>query len=187
MIRNEAHGGRSSKSFIDEGRLDRIAETIAAGDYLFIQFGHNDEKTDEARHTTPDGTYPHYLRRYVEAARSRGAVPVLLSPVECRSFDVDGKLVHTHGDYPDAVRRLAREANVPFIELCGKSRALLEALGSEASKRLFCWLEPGEEPNYPEGLRDNTHFNEYGASEMARLVAEGIREAGLPLAERLLV
>ncbi|GAA3409619.1 rhamnogalacturonan acetylesterase [Paenibacillus hodogayensis] len=181
-IRNEAMGGRSSKSFIDEGRLAPIEEQIGPGDYLMIQFGHNDEKPDEARHTTPNGTYPAYLRRYIDAARSRGAFPVLLTPVERRVFTDEGTLAETHGDYPDAVLHLGREEGVPVIDLRLKSRKLFEALGDEASKKLLCWLEPGAEPNYPAGSRDNTHFNEEGARRIARLVAEGIREAGLGLA-----
>lgn len=186
-VRNEARGGRSSKSFIDEGRLAPIAEAIAPGDYLFIQFGHNDEKTDEARYTSPDGTYPQYLKQYIEAARAKGATPVLLTPVERRSFDENGGLKDTHGDYPAAVLRLAREEDVPVIDLRQKSRVLFESLGDETSKKLLTWLKQGESPNYPEGKQDNTHFNEAGAREIARLVAEGIREAGLPLADRLSV
>jgi lysophospholipase L1-like esterase len=184
-IHNAAMGGRSSKSFIDEGRLAAIDEKIGAGDYLLIQFGHNDEKEDEARHTTPDGTFPAYLMKYIEVARAHGATSVLLSSVERRRFNEKGEVVHTHGDYPDATERLAREAGVAFIDLRRKSKALLESLGDEPSKRLFCWLKPGESPNYPDGVTDNTHFSEDGAKEMARLVVEGIRESGLPLAGQL--
>lgn len=185
-VRNEARGGRSSKSFIDEGRLRPIEQSIGAGDYLFIQFGHNDEKLDAARHTDVNGTYEHYLTQYIEVARARGAMPVLVTSTERRQFGEDGKLKDTHGDYPAAMIRLASKEGVPVIDLRSKSRKLIEALGDEASKELFVWLAPGEHPNYPKGASDNTHFSERGAEEMAKLVAEGIREAGLPLAEHLL-
>ncbi|RKN84065.1 rhamnogalacturonan acetylesterase [Paenibacillus ginsengarvi] len=187
QVRNEARGGRSSKSFIGEGRLAPIAEAITPGDYLFIQFGHNDQKNDEARYTSPNETYPHYLRQYIEAARTKGATPVLFTPVERRLFGEDGRLKDSHGAYPAAVLKLADEENVTVIDLRQKSRSLLESLGDEASKKLFTWLEPGESPNYPSGTQDNTHFNETGAREIARLVAEGIRESGLALANRLLI
>ncbi|WP_238403247.1 rhamnogalacturonan acetylesterase [Paenibacillus mesophilus] len=186
VIRNEAMGGRSSKSFIDEGRLAAIEQAIVPGDYLLIQFGHNDEKADEARHTDVFGTYEQYLRQYIGVARAKGATPVLITSTERRYFDESGKLKDTHGAYPAAMARLAAEERVPVIDLQAKSRKLLEAMGDESSKRLFVWLAQGEHPNYPKGSCDNTHFNEQGAAEMAKLVAEGIRETGLPLAERLI-
>lgn len=186
VIRNEAYPGRSSKSFIREGRLRPIEDAIAAGDYLLIQFGHNDEKPDEARRTEVGGTFEQHLKQYIEIARAGGATPVLVTSTERRQFGEDGRLKDTHGEYPAAVIRLGREEGVPVIDLQRKSRKLLETMGEEASKSLFMWLAPGEHPNYPEGIQDNTHFSEWGAGEMAKLVIEGIRESGLPLAERVL-
>lgn len=180
VVRNEAASGRSSKSFIEEGRLERILEQIQCGDYLFVQFGHNDQKPDERR-TEPYGTFQQYLRRYVDSARQKKAIPALITPVQRRSFDTQGRLKHTHGDYPDAMRQLAAELQVPLIDLTLKSGRLLQSLRPEASKKLFLWLEPGEHPNYPDGAEDNTHFCEYGAGEIAKLVVQGAREAGLLL------
>ncbi|TMV47434.1 rhamnogalacturonan acetylesterase [Paenibacillus mesophilus] len=178
---NAAESGRSSKSFIDEGRLQKIKEEIRKGDYLFIQFGHNDEKTDQERHTDPYTTYKSYLKQYVEAAREKGAFPVLITPMNRRNFNPNGTLAMTHGAYPAAMIQLGKELQVPVIDLHTSSKKLLEQLGDEPSKKLFLWLEPGENANYPEGSKDNTHFNENGASEMAGLVVQGIREAKLPL------
>lgn len=184
-IHNAAKGGRSSKSFIDEERLAAIASEIGPGDYLLIQFGHNDEKKDAARHTEPYGSYQQYLRQYIQVARDAGATPVLVTSTERRQFEADGRLKDTHGEYPAAMADLAKQEQVVLIDLRAKSRALLESLGDEPSKRLFVWLAPGEHPNYPDGASDNTHFSEYGAEAMAKLVAEGLRETGLPLAAEL--
>ncbi|MEH6971549.1 MULTISPECIES: rhamnogalacturonan acetylesterase [Bacillus] len=180
LVHNEAASGRSSKSFIEEGRLERIMEHMRNGDYLFVQFGHNDQKPDE-RHTEPYGSYQAYLRKYVECARMKQANPVLITPVQRRSFDSEGRLRDTHGDYPDAMRQLAAELRVPLIDLTSKSGRLLQTLGPESSKKLFLWLKPGEHPNYPDGAEDDTHFCEYGAGVIAGLVAEGAKEAGLAL------
>jgi lysophospholipase L1-like esterase len=178
-VANHAKGGRSSKSFIAEGRLDVISETLNEGDYLFIQFGHNDEKLDEERHTDPSTTYPEHLRRYIEAARSRKAIPVLITPVHRRYFEASGKLNDTHGEYIEAVRRLAQEEGVPLIDLAEKSKGLFEETGPEATKSIFLWGEPGEWMNYSNGVKDNTHFQEQGSLQIAELVIQGIRELNL--------
>lgn len=180
LIRNEAASGRSSRSFIEEGRLERIMTQIRSGDYLFVQFGHNDQKLDD-RYTEPYTTYKQHLRRYIDDARLKKANPVLITPVQRRSFESDGRFKNTHGDYPDAMIQLAEELWVPLIDLAFKSRQLLESMGPEASKKLFLWLEPGEHPNYPDGARDDTHFCDFGANEIAKLVAQGIKEAGISL------
>lgn len=184
-IRNHAMSGRSSKSFIDEGLLDTILGEIGAGDYLFIQFAHNDEnKEDPTRFTEPNTTFKTYLKQYIDAARAKGANPVLITPMERRTFS-GAKVKQSHASYAIAIIRLGEEENVPVIPLHAKSIALLEQLGEERSKSLFLWLEPGQNPNYPQGIRDDTHFNEHGAAEMAKLVVQGIREAKLPLASYL--
>lgn len=180
LIRNEAASGRSSRSFIEEGRLERIMTQIRSGDYLFVQFGHNDQKLDD-RYTEPYTTYKQHLRRYIDDARLKKANPVLITPVQRRSFESDGRFKNTHGEYPDAMIQLAEELRVPLIDLAFKSRQLLESMGPEASKKLFLWLEPGEHPNYPDGARDDTHFCDFGANEIAKLVAQGIKEAGISL------
>lgn len=178
-VRNAAASGRSSKSFIDEGRLAKIEQEIGSGDYLLIQFGHNDEKDDEKRHTEPFSTYQTCLNQYIEAARSKQAFPVLITPVQRRKFGEDGKLVDTHGSYPYAMKMLAEEQGVPLIDLALSSKELLEQLGPESSKKLFLWLEKGEHPNYQDGVQDDTHFSEYGAGEISKLIVKGLDEAGL--------
>ncbi|MNC37511.1 Rhamnogalacturonan acetylesterase RhgT [compost metagenome] len=180
---NKATNGRSSKSFISEGRLQQIADSIQEGDYFFIQFGHNDEKPKEDLYTEPSTTYKAHLTQYIEVARKAGAFPVLLNSIHRRAFDEAGKIKDSHGSYPAAVRELAAELKAPCIDMTERSRKLLEETGEAASKDFFLWLTPGEHPNYPDGVEDNTHFSENGAKEMAKLVADGIKELQLqPLA-----
>jgi lysophospholipase L1-like esterase len=179
VVENHAANGRSSKSFVQEGRLERIREQIQEGDYLFVQFAHNDEKPHG---TGPFTTFQEYLKQYIDGARHRGATPVLVTPVHRRLFE-DGKLKMSHGEYPAAIVQLAEREEVPLIDLMARTQSLYESLGEEGSKRLFVWLRPGEHPNYPEGVQDNTHFHECGAKEVARLVVEEMLRIGLPLAE----
>ncbi|RTE08401.1 rhamnogalacturonan acetylesterase [Paenibacillus whitsoniae] len=174
LVVNKATNGRSSKSFIDEGRLEEILGIIKNGDYLFIQFGHNDSKVDTERHTSPWGTFHQYLLKYIDGARAKGAHPVLISPLCRRQFDVDGLLLNTHGDYPRSMEALAVQEKVPFIDLCGRSAVAFKEMGNTKSKEWFTWLRAGEHPNYPEGIEDNTHLNEQGAEEVARLVGDAI-------------
>ncbi|WP_151737273.1 rhamnogalacturonan acetylesterase [Paenibacillus tengchongensis] len=178
-VANHAVGGRSSKSFIQEGRLDAIMKDIREGDYLFIQFGHNDQKWDEARHTDPATTYREHLRQYIDGARSKKAVPVLITSMHRRYFEESGKLTDTHGPYLEAVRELAEEEGVPLIDLAVKSKTLFEELGPEGTKQLFLWGAPGEWMGNPGGCADNTHFQERGSLRIAELVVQGIRELGL--------
>ncbi len=171
---NRALSGRSSRSFREEGLFAPVEKDMAAGDWLLIQFGHNDEKDDE-RHTDPDSTYPEELWRYVEAARSRGAEAVLLTPPARRFFTADGGLLYTHGEYPAAMRRLAAERKVPLCDLSRDTRKLYLALGPEKTAELFVRLAPGEHPDFPDGHDDKTHFNASGAERIAALVAEELR------------
>lgn len=177
---NKAASGRSSKSYYEEGRLDEILDEISNGDYLFIQFGHNDQKDGKKRHTSPFDTYQSYLSKYIEGARKNSAIPVLITPVSRRNFD-EKKLLDTHGSYPQSMMKLAEELDVPLINITHKSKILFENLGLEKTKDIFLWLEAGEHTNYPEGVEDNTHFCESGAIQIAELIVEGIRELGLEL------
>ena len=181
LVQNRAVSGRSSKSFIDEGRLNQILNKIQANDYLFIQFGHNDEKSDKERHTEPFTSFHNYLTEYIEQARNKQAFPILLTPVQRRSFDDNGVFIETHGDYPIAMKQLAQQYDVPLIDLTTSSRILYEKLGPEASKEIFLWFKQEENINFPDGLQDDTHFSEYGANEIAQLVIEGIHEIKSPL------
>ncbi len=172
-VRVENHGasGRSSRSFRDEGRFAPVAEGMRAGDLLIIQFGHNDEKDDE-RHTDPETTYTQELRAYCEAALSAGALPVLVTPVSRRFFTGKTSLMYTHGEYPRAVRVLAKELGIPLCDLEKDSRRLYLSLGEEEAATLFVRTAPGEHPDYPEGHEDRTHFCAKGAITIAGLVAE---------------
>ncbi|MEV6958367.1 rhamnogalacturonan acetylesterase [Streptomyces sp. NPDC051207] len=162
VVANHAVNGRSSKSFADEGRLDAVLGAIRPGDVLLIQFAHNDEKAaDPARYTEPWSTYQAYLRRYVEGARSRGARPVLATPVERRRFDAGGNALPTHGEYPAAMRALAAEEQVALLDIQALSLALWQRLGAEETKKYFNWTATEQ---------DNTHVNPPGAIEVARLV-----------------
>lgn len=182
IIKNRAVSGRSSKSFIEEGYLKKIEKEISPNDYLLIQFGHNDEKPDVKRHTEPYSTYKDCLKEYINVARKNNAFPVLLTPVNRRAFNDEDKIVLTHGEYPDAMKQLALEMNVPLIDICKKSKKLFEELGEDETKKIFLWLNKGEHINYPEGVQDNTHFSMKGAIEIARLIVDGIKEIDLPLA-----
>ena len=183
-IDNRAADGCSTKSFIAEKRWSSVMDKIEGGDYVLIQFGHNDEKTSIPDVGTTIAEFKNNLSRFITEAEQKGAVPVLLTPIARRSF-VNGKYVETHGKYPEAVSEVAREQNVALIDMHAKSISLLETLGDENSKTLFNWATPGEYPNYPGGVQDNTHFNTKGASEMAELVAGEIKQLGLPLIKYL--
>ena len=174
-VRNHALSGRSSRSFREEGLFEPVARDLSAGDMLLIQFGHNDEKDDE-RHTDPDTTFPEELWRYCEAALSRGALPVLLTPVSRRFFVGDGSMLYTHGEYPRAIRRLAAEKNILLCDLKQDSRALFLELGPEKTAELFVRLAPGENPDFPDGHDDKTHFCAGGAAVIAGLVARELRQ-----------
>ncbi|WP_063784174.1 Gfo/Idh/MocA family oxidoreductase [Streptomyces sp. SBT349] len=179
-VANHAADGRSSRSFLLERRLDPILRDLLPGDLLLIQFGHNDQKAeDPSRLTDPFGTYRHGLLRYVRAASDRGAHPVLLTPVERRHFDAEGRALATHGDYPGVVREVAAAEGVPLLDIQAESLALWQRLGPERSKDAFVWLSPGEHPNHPRGARDDTRLRPRGAAEVARLVARGLCERGV--------
>ena len=172
-VENLALSGASSKSFIEAGLLDEILAGIRGGDYLFISFGHNDEKTDD-RHTDPYTTFQQYLSKYIDGARARCAKPVLVTPVERRRFGADGHATASHGEYPAAMIALAASAGVPVFDLTAASMRLWDAVGVEGTKDFFLWQDPGENPNFPDGVQDNTHFQAHGAIEVARLVVRGL-------------
>ncbi|MCH5286903.1 MAG: rhamnogalacturonan acetylesterase [Christensenellaceae bacterium] len=175
---NAAMPGRSTKSFLSEGRLKAIEREIRPGDLMLIQFGHNDGSDLVWRHTDPYTSYFNNLSIFVDTARLCGAVLVLLTPI-CRRNFVDGRLTPTHGDYPDAVRLLAAQRSVPLIDMCALSHAHVSSLGEEASRALFMHVEPGVYPDYPDGCTDNTHTRRAGAEAWARMVAAELRRLGL--------
>ena len=185
-IKNHAQNGRSTKSFIAEGRWQKIVDSLKRGDYVFIEFGHNDEKLDKLNvGATANGEYRENLVRMVKDVRAKKAFPVLLTSVARRKFDESGKLVATHGEYPGAMRNVAAELKVPLIDMERKSSDVLTKFGAEDSKSLFLQLKPNAHPNYPNGVEDNTHFSVFGAEQMARQAAIGIAETKIGLAKFL--
>lgn len=180
-IANEAESGETIHSFVTEHRFDKIFSTIRSGDYLFMQFAHNDQKP--GRGFVPIPEYESLLRRYIALARSRGAHPVLVTSMNRRDFSADGKIVPTLGGYPDAMREVAREEKVPLIDLNAMSKTLFEAMGTEGTLKAFVHYPAHTFPDQPAALADNTHFNSYGALELAKCVVEGIRHAKLPIAK----
>ena len=184
-VDNHAQNGRSTRTFISEGRWQAILDKLKAGDYVFIQFGHNDSSKEKTDRYTPPEDYRANLVRFVADVRAKRATPVLMTPVMRRRFDKDGAVQDSHGVYPDIVREVASAQKVPLIDMHRKSWQTLARFGVEESKKLFLQLAAGEHANYPQGVNDNTHFNPRGAELMAALAVEGIRERKLGLAKYL--
>lgn len=175
---NHAKAGRSTKSFLTDGRLHALDGRLMPGDLLLIQFAHNDESEKPERHTEPWTTYTDNLSVFVNFARHRNAIPVLLTPICMRIWE-NGILQETHGEYKDAMRALARKAEVPLLDIYRDSFRIVAAAGEEGSKAFFMHLAPGEDPRYPEGLSDNAHTRREGAERFAACIAKRLREAGL--------
>lgn len=206
-IDNHAVNGRSSKSFIDEGRWDAVLSKIQKGDYVFIQFGHNDEKDDPNRHTDPGTTFDANLKKFVEDTRAKGGIPVLFNSIVRRNFGkadgnavanaikqddirngIDPKapkdsieegetLIDTHGAYLISPKNVAKELNVTFIDLNSLTHKLVEGMGPQKSKELYLWVEPKTVPALPNGREDNTHLNVHGASVVAEMAVKAVAEA----------
>jgi lysophospholipase L1-like esterase len=175
VVANHAESGETLKSFLTGLRLDKILSQMKAGDYLFIQFGHNDSKKQWPQtYVEPATTYRAYLKTYIAETKRRGATPVLVTSMQRRTFDAAGKIKNSHGVYPVAVREVAKEEGVALIDLDKMSCAFYEALGPEKAPKAFS----------ADG-RDATHHNNYGAYELARCVVEGIKTAKLPLVQSL--
>lgn len=184
---NKAKNGRSTKTFISEGLWQSIMNEGHEGDYVFIQFGHNDEAKEKAeRYSTPE-QFKENLVRFIKESKDKGMVPVLLSPVTRRRFDSTGRIVETHIPYSSLVEQVAKAQQVLFIDLDRLSREVLQQFGKENSKWLFLQLNPGEHPNYPDGRNDNTHFNELGARLIAQVVLKEIKNNIPELASRIIV
>ena len=181
-IHNNAVNGRSTKSFIDEGKWGAVEHALKPGDYVFIQFGHNDEKVeDSARYAAPYTAYRKNLERFVAEARAKGATPILFTPIVRRKFNAQGTLEDTHGAYPLVVREVARDLNVAFVDLQMLTEDFVRGAGPEGSKKLYVWVAPGESSMYPEGRQDDTHLSVLGATRVAQLAATAIAHSGLPL------
>lgn len=187
-IRNHARGGRSTRTFLNEGRWKPITDSLGKGDYVLIQFGHNDEAKEERYKDryTPIVDYKKNLEKFIAETRAQKATPVLITPVTRMRFDKAGNVEETHKDYSAAVWEVGHKTKTPVIDLDKKSRELLQQLGPQNSKLLFMQLDTMEHPNYPTGSRDNTHFNEYGARRMAQLVLAEMQKLKIGLADRVL-
>ena len=200
-VDNHAVNGRSSKSFIDEGRWDKVRDQIRPGDYVIIQFGHNDEKPKPDRHTDPGSTFDANLKKFVNETREKGGNPILMNSIVRRNFPANGiaaaetddrqktwkkglegypmegdSLADTHGDYRIAPRNVAEELNVPFVDMNALTHELVQDLGPESSKALFMWMPVGKYEFAPNGRIDNTHLNVYGGIVVSRLAINGIAE-----------
>ncbi|PIF70965.1 rhamnogalacturonan acetylesterase [Flavobacterium sp. 2] len=176
VVVNKAVNGRSTKSFINEKRWDSIYKKLRKGDYVFIEFGHNDEKIeDSTRYTNPHTTYRHNLIRFVKESREKGAIPVLLTSIARRNFNEKEVLVPTHGDYPLETRLTAQEYKVPFIDLEYYTELLEQSYGPEKSKQLHLHFKAGENPYYDKDKADDTHLSLLGATKIAQLVIDQIK------------
>ncbi|WP_044198169.1 rhamnogalacturonan acetylesterase [Dyadobacter tibetensis] len=183
-IENRAMNGRSTRSFIEEKRWQLVSDSLKAGDYVLIQFGHNDEVATKKTYTDEVG-YQANLHRFIKETKEKGAYPVLITPVARRRFDAKGSVEGTHEIYSQLVRKVAMEASVPLIDLDQLSQRLLQEFGEERSKDLYLHLAAGEHPNYPEGKVDDTHFSELGARKMAQLVLQEMKRQRLPLIQHI--
>lgn len=184
-VDNRAANGRSTKTFISEGKWQSIINDLVKGDYVFIQFGHNDSSKDKRERYTPPEDYRRNLERFAREVRAKGANPILLTPVMRRRFDKNGKFYDTHGEYPGLVRAAAKELKVPIIDMHRLSKAVIVRHGVEDSRKLFLQLKAGENVNYPNGIEDNTHFSPLGAEVMSGLVVKEIRGSRIRLRKYL--
>ncbi|WP_199120632.1 rhamnogalacturonan acetylesterase [Pedobacter sp. ASV28] len=185
VVNNLAKNGRSTRTFLSEGLWSTALSTMKKGDYVLIQFGHNDESKEKAdRYTTPE-QYIENLTKFVNETRSKQATPILITPVSRRKFDKEGQALETHKEYTPLVKQAAEKLKVALIDLDEKSRQLYQQMGEENSKLLFLQLLPNEHPNYPEGKIDNTHFSELGARKIAQIVLQEIKALKLPLADKV--
>lgn len=184
VVENLAKNGRSTSSFRNEGLWKKVFDGAGEGDYVFIQFGHNDEVATKKTYTT-EAEFKNNLEQYVAEARSKKATPVLLTPMARRKFDQNGKIEGTHDVYSQIVRDVATEEKVILFDMDKTTQQLYQQFGVENSKLLFLQLKPGEHPNYPDGKEDNTHFSELGARLIAQLVLGEIKALIPELADRV--
>ncbi|HMK19219.1 MAG TPA: rhamnogalacturonan acetylesterase [Chitinophagaceae bacterium] len=183
-IENLAKNGRSTSSFRNEGLWQIVLDKATEGDYVFIQFGHNDEVSTKKTYTT-EVEFKNNLKQYVTETRGKKAIPILLTPMARRKFDANGKIEGTHDVYSQIVRDVAKEEKVILFDMDKITQQLYQQFGVENSKLLFMQLKPGEHPNYPDGRDDNTHFNELGARLIAQLVLGEIRSQIPDLGDRI--
>lgn len=180
VVANYAESGESLSSSYASNRLAKVLSQIKPGDYIFIEFGHNDQKI-KGEGNGAYGSYSDYLRKYIDKCREKGGIPVLITSMHRRNFDGNGMIINSLGDFPDAMRAVAKEKSVDIIDLNAMSKELYEAWGNEESKKAFCHYPANTYPNQPQELKDNTHFNNYGAYNIALCIVRGIIDANLDL------
>lgn len=184
VVANYAYSGSSLSSFKNGNRLKKILNQIKKGDYLFVEFGHNDEKI-KGEGNGAWGSYSDLLTEFVEAAKEKGAIPILVTPTQRRFFNESGTLKETHGDFPAAMRSVAQKNNVALIDVTKMTTELYEAWGDEPSRKAFVQYPANTFPGQEKALDDNTHFNSFGANEISLCVLKGIRELDLPLKKQI--
>jgi lysophospholipase L1-like esterase len=181
VVVNLAESGEALKSFKWENRLKKLLSMLDSGDYVFIEFGHNDQKPQSSAYVEAFTGYKEELKDYIQQVKTLGGNPVLVSPTQRRSFDSLGFILNTHGDYPLAMKETAQEESVPFIDLNAMSKVLFETLGEEDSKKAFVHYPPNTFPGQEKALADNSHFNNYGAYQLAKCILQGIIDQNLEL------
>jgi lysophospholipase L1-like esterase len=181
VVANHAESGETIRSFVGEQRFAKVMSLIQPGDYLFIQFAHNDQKPN----AVSIDDYKKLLIDYIEKTRAKGATPVLVTSMNRHTFDAEGKIANSLAGYPDAMREVAAAQHAALIDLNAMSKTLFEAMGPEGSLKAFMHYPANSFPNQTQAINDDTHFNVYGAYELARCVVHGIRQAKLPLRKRL--
>lgn len=188
LVDNRSIGGRSSRSFINQGRLDEVLRLVRPGDYVYVQFGHNDATYTVPERYTPPEDFREYLRTYIEGTRQRGGEAIVVTPVSRRDFDPDsGLFAVSFPEYVEAAISIAEELDAPLVDLSASSRAFLDELGPEGARDVFLHAGAGVYPNRPNGVADDTHFQEYGAIQMARLVGRDTAELGLRLSNHVML
>ncbi|MGN6803726.1 MAG: rhamnogalacturonan acetylesterase [Ginsengibacter sp.] len=185
-VDNRAKNGRSTRTFIEEGRWQPVVDHLKEGDYVLVQFGHNDEVPTKKSYTTPE-QFTSNLEKFVNESRAKNAIPILITPVARRRFDKQGNIEETHAQYKQLVKDVATKLNVPLIDLDKESQQLVQQFGPGASKYIYNHLEPGENPHYPYGRADNTHFSELGARKMAEIVLHDIEKLNTGLEKHIRV
>lgn len=182
LIENHAVNGRSSLSFILEGRWDEVSQKLKPGDYVIIQFGHNDQKQNSPnRYTVPFSSYYNNLAKFVKESRLKDATPIIASSIVRRKFNEYGTLEDTHGQYPAAARTVASDFEVPFIDMQYLTESVVRDMGVEKSKDIYLHLAPGTYDNFPEGKTDDTHLSPFGARLYASLFIKELKQFNLPL------
>ena len=185
-IANYAESGERTDTFIGAGRLNKILSVLKPGDYVFVEFGHNDQKINNRMGGGAYYFFATQLKTFIDQVKAKGGHTVLVSPTHRRNFDQNGKIVESHLDYPEAMEWVAKREGVPFIDLHKMSAAFYEALGPEKSKTAFVHYKAGDFPGMPADVADNTHFNHYGAFELAKCVVGAMQIMGMPIAENII-